>query len=457
MKGIVLVIVVVLGVLLRSQAQSERIQLLDRWADDDLSFWYGHTVYNEVWGFVHNGNEYGVIGHRLGTTVCRITDDDKLEHVQTIRGSAAEDWTVIHRDYHDYKGYLYEVCDESTSTLRIYDLQYLPDSLHVVYDSDALILRCHNIFIDTSSALLYACGMTDGIESYALRVFSLENPQLPQLVYTYPFVNYVHDVYVRNDTAFLNCAFEGLRVLDFSTPTLPKPLGALSFYPDLGYNHSGWLSEDGKTYVMCDETSGMRFKVLDVSDLTDIKVASIAKPPTFNETMPHNVMVKNGLAYFSYYNDGLQVFDVRTPTLPKRVAYYDTYDGVDGPTGLFNGAWGVYVFLPSGRILVSDRTYGLHLLKYEAPPWIKPQSDEVHIFPNPASNGYVYFHHLHRTDYPYIFQVFNSAGKLVFEMETKGDYLKLDVHHWSAGVYVYRYYAPASEKMLQGKFIIGQH
>jgi choice-of-anchor B domain-containing protein len=435
---------------------AQRIKLLNRWEDEGFPFWYGRTIYNEVWGFVYKGEEYGVIGHRMGTTICRITNDDKLEHIQTIRGSAIEDWTVIHRDYHDYKGYLYEVCDESTSTLRIYDLSYLPDSVHIVYDKNELILRCHNIFIDTASAILYACGVTDGIGDYGLRLLSLSNPIEPQLIYDYPFVNYVHDAYVRNDTAFLNCAFQGLRVVNFSNPTMPLPLGTLSFYPDLGYNHSGWWSEDGKTYVMCDETSGMRFKVLDVSDLTDIKVASMAKPPTFAETMPHNVMLKDGLAYFSYYNDGLQVYDVRQTQSPKRIAYYDTYDGEDGPTGLFNGAWGVYAFLPSGRLLVSDRTYGLHLMQYDAPPWITPQDNAVHIYPNPAMNGSVYFYLAHRTDYPYTFQVLDASGRLIMETDTQGDYLKIDVQQWSAGVYIYRYYAAAKEELLQGKFVVGR-
>jgi choice-of-anchor B domain-containing protein len=437
-----------------TNAQIERTKLLDVWHDTELNFWYGDVVYNEVWGFVHNGEEYGVIGHKLGTTVCKITADDKLAHIQTFRGSAIEEWTVIHRDYHDYNGYLYEVCDQSTSTLRIYDLQYLPDSLHIVYDSDDLILRCHNIFIDSSSALLYACGMTDGIESYAMRVYSLADPINPQLVYTYPFVDYVHDCYVRNDTAYLNCAFQGLRVVNFANPTMPMPLGSLQFYPDLGYNHSGWLSEDGKTYVMCDETSGARFKVLDVSNLSSIEVKSFTKPPTFNETMPHNVMLKDGLAYFSYYNDGLQIYDVRNPAAPKRIAYYDTYNGDDGPTELFNGAWGVYTFLPSKRLLVSDRSFGLHLIKYDAPPRIEPESDDVYIYPNPVVNGEAYFYLNHRSSYTYQFSLFDDRGRLVKSLEDNTDYLYLDLTTLSSGVYVYRYYASESDKVITGKFIV---
>ena len=58
---------------------------------------------------------------------------------------------VIHRDYHDFSGYLYIVCDEgSSSTLQIIDITNLPNSVNTVYDSDILFTRAHNIFIDTA-------------------------------------------------------------------------------------------------------------------------------------------------------------------------------------------------------------------------------------------------------------------------------------------------------------------
>ena len=139
-------------------------------------------------------------------------------------------YTVIHRDYHDYNGYLYEVCDQGSSTLRIYDLHYLPDSIPIVYDDSSLIVRAHNIFIDESSGLLYSCGNTSQLGGDALRVISLQDPVNPTLVYDYNFVDYVHDIYVRNDTAFINAGNQGLKVADFSIPTMPIALGSMEFY-----------------------------------------------------------------------------------------------------------------------------------------------------------------------------------------------------------------------------------
>lgn len=436
-------------------AQVQYVTFLDNFDDNALYPTYdGESVYNEVWGFVHKGNEYAVMGGTLGTYIFEITDDDELHLIQAVLG-AHGGLDVIHRDYHDYKGYLYEVADEgATSTLRIYDLQYLPDSVHIVSDSQEHIIRSHNIFIDTTSALLYSCGNTNQLGGDALKVLSLADPENPTLVYDYNFVDYVHDIFVRNDTAYLNAAFQGLRVVDFSTPTMPVMIGSLEFYTDKGYNHSGWLSEDGKTYVMCDETVGMRFKVLDVSDLSDIKVKSAAMPDSFEETFPHNVMLKDGLAYFSYYNDGLQIYDVRNPSNPKQIAYYDTYQPEDTGSNLYRGAWGIYAFLPSGRLLVSDRKDGLFLLGYTPPPIMQVEEGEHGVYPNPAI-GSAFFYSEQKFNEPYTLEIINALGQQVRIFEGINDHLYLDLEGLPSGMYWYHYESDVIvDSELFGKFMI---
>jgi choice-of-anchor B domain-containing protein len=387
-----------------------------------------------------------------GTYFFRVTQDDKLEQVAYKEG-AFSSYTVIHRDYDNYNGYLYEVCDEGNSTLRIYDLHYLPDSIPIVYDDSSLIIRSHNLFIDQSSGLMYSCGNTSQLGGDALRVISLQDPVNPTLVYDYNFVDYVHDIYVRNDTAFINAGNQGLRVADFSIPTMPIALGSMEFYTDKGYNHSGWLSEDGNTYVMCDETLGSRFKVCDVSDLSDINVTALDIPPTFENTVPHNVMLKDGIAYFSYYNDGLQIYDVRDINTPKRIAYYDTYSEIDTGTNIFKGAWGIYGLLPSGRLLVSDRKYGLFLLGYNAPPVIQIVENEHGIYPNPVQGG-AFFYREHIFESDYTVEIYDSQGKYLKVFNGITDHLYMDLSFLSAGSYSYRYKNSSSKETLSKKFIV---
>ena len=412
----------------------------------------GDGVYNEVWGFVQDGQEYAVIGSKYGTSFFQITDENNLDSIGYHDGSYSAD-NVVHRDYHDYNGYLYEVCDQGNSTLRVYDLHYLPDSIPIVYDDSSLIVRAHNIFIDESSGLLYSCGNTSQLGGDALRVISIQDPLNPTFVYDYNFVDYVHDIYVRNDTAFINAGNQGLKVADFSIPTMPIALGSMEFYMDKGYNHSGWLSEDGNTYLMCDETLGSRFKVCDVSDLSDIKVRALEIPPTFENTVPHNVMLKDGIAYFSYYNDGLQIYDVRDVNNPKRIAFYDTYPDEDTGTNVFKGAWGVYALLPSGRLLVSDRKYGLFLLGYNAPPNIQVEENEHGIYPNPVQ-GEAFFYREHLFESDYTIEIYDSQGKFIKVFNGITDHLYMDLTSLGAGSYSYRYYNSTTKVTLSKKFIV---
>ena len=58
-------------------------QIQNVWELDNFraEFPVGDGVYNEVWGFVQDGEEYAVIGAMHGTFFFHITDDDKLEQV----------------------------------------------------------------------------------------------------------------------------------------------------------------------------------------------------------------------------------------------------------------------------------------------------------------------------------------------------------------------------------------
>jgi len=135
--------------------------LLDNWNDETLvgSFAFDNT-YNEIWGVVINDREYAVIGSTAGTHFIDVTDPSVVSEVAFVAG-AVQGGSIIHRDYHDYKDYLYAVADEGgASTLQIIDYTALPDSVEVVYDSQEFFFRSHNIFIDTYKAIRSAACTT---------------------------------------------------------------------------------------------------------------------------------------------------------------------------------------------------------------------------------------------------------------------------------------------------------
>ena len=358
--------------------------LLYNWQDTSLvGSWAYNNIYNECWGFYVNDKEIAVIGSTEGTHFFDVSDPAYSSEIAFVAG-AYTGAGVIHRDYHDYQGYLYAVCDEgNTSTLQIIDISNLPNSINTVYDSNNLFTKAHNIFIDTATGKMYACASNS-----AMDVYDLQNPTSPQLIYSYNNVGHVHDAFVRNDSAYLNCGNDGLRIFDFSNVNQigdqPLLLGSLTSYPDAGYNHSGWLSDDGKTYIMQDENHGYDVKILDVSDVSNISVLSTFNSGVNSQSMAHNGIIKGDNAYIPYYHDGIRVFDISDPSNPIQTWKYDTYAPLTHAS--YKGAWGVYPYLPSGNIIVSDMQTGLYIFNLnENPNTINQYVLETKIYPNPAN------------------------------------------------------------------------
>jgi choice-of-anchor B domain-containing protein len=367
---------------------SDKVTLLCNWSDTaNIRMTHSGQRYNDVWGFVHNGKEYAALGSTEGV---HIIDIDSCRQIAMAYGrdSGAN---IVHRDYKTYDHYLYAVCDEGESTLQVFDLNALPDSLHLVYESNIFEFSLsHNIFIDTANATLYACSARSLTGSDHMRVYSLANPEEPVLITRYNLHDKVHDVYVRNDTAFCSSSFYGLEVVDFSSHDQNyQNIGELHFYPYQGYNHSSWIRDDG-IGVMADETHSLPLKVIDTRNLLDIAVISTFSPrPNDTTCIPHNPYIKGDFVYISYYFDGLQIYDISDPYNPKRAGYYDTNPGV--PYKGYNGAWGCYPYLPSGRVLISDMQTGLYVfdvseaIKKEDTA-IAPPETFFATYPNPVTD-----------------------------------------------------------------------
>jgi len=422
---------------LNSFAQSgENLDLLFHWDDENIvgTTWYDNA-YNEIWGLVVDGREFAVIGSTAGTHIFDVTDPVNSEQVQFIPGAAIGP-AIIHRDYHDRNGYMYAVSDEGNSTLQIIDISQLPDTAIVVYDSNELIKTSHNIFIDEAKDILYACNVRDGSGGWStsLVIFDIQDPTNPThlLDYAIPTGGGVHDMWVKNDTAFLNNGNNGLYVVDFSDLSNPSIIGSLTEYPDKGYNHSGWPTADMSTYIMADEDWGLDMKVLDISNLSDITVTATFSSEVHANSIPHNQIVKGDHVYVSSYHDGLQVYNIADQTNPIKVAYFNTY--LLGDHTSYRGAWGVYPFLPSGNILVSDMQYGLYVLAPSGNFGLNNAiKEELSIYPNPAQSSFQV--KLPEEDYNLQMKIYDSKGNLVLQKASIQASEAINIESLNTGLY----------------------
>jgi choice-of-anchor B domain-containing protein len=411
----------------------QNTNLLFHWEDTTLvgSSAYNNT-YNEIWGLNINGSEIAIIGSTAGTHFFDVTNPQNSSEIAFVAGAYTGPG-VIHRDYHDHNGYLYIVCDEgSVSTLQIVDVSNLPNSVNTVYDSNNLLNKVHNIFIDTATTKLYACATGEAME-----VFDLSNPDNPILINTYNDVGHVHDAYVKNDTAFLNCGNDGLRIMDYSmvnsTSDSPIELASFTSYPDAGYNHSGWLSDDGNIYAMQDENHGYDVKILDVSDFSNISVLATFSSGVDPNSMAHNGIIKDNLLYIAYYHDGLRVFDISNPSNPIQVNSYDTY--LPNNHISYRGAWGVYPYLNSGNILVSDMQSGLYVFELSASTSISEQNLNTLIYPNPINLSFT-INNINATKV----EIIDVFGRKVRTERLNQDINTFEKQNISNGLYFFNFY-----------------
>lgn len=346
-----------------SAQDSLNVRKLFHWDDPTIPIGADAYVdqYNDIWGYAANGREYAFLGSTLGVHVFDVTDPVNSVLVDHVPG-AFTGFGVVHRDYKVCAGHLFAVCDEGPSSLQVIDLQYLPDSVHVVYDSDALFVRAHNIQVDTVNARLYTCG-----GSSQFSIYDISTPANPVLLSDceadIPWwdsnVGYVHDCFVRDNIVWANDA-DGMHVVDFADVENPVILGSLTSYPDQGYNHSGWMNDDGTLYTMADETHGSPLKFVDATQLNDLEVISTVSSGVDPTSILHNPFFTGDLVHVAYYYDGYYVWNMADHLQPILLGYYDTNTSPN--TDNYRGAWGTYPFLPSGHVLVSDMQTGLWVL-----------------------------------------------------------------------------------------------
>lgn len=411
---------------------SENVELLFHWDEDSLvgSQIFDNT-YNEVWGVSQQGREYAIIGSTAGTHIFDVTSTGNISEVAFVAGKV-QGPEIIHRDYHDYQNYLYAVSDEGPSSLQIIDISTLPDSVSLVYDSSDLFERSHNIFIDSVTAKLYT---TNG------SIYTLDDPLDPKFLYNTSLLN-CHDMYVQNDTAYINGGNSGFIIVDFSQTTIENQehevIGSLPTYPDQGYNHSGWLTVDGKYYAMADETWGMRMKMLDLSDFSNIEVIALFGSDIDKNSIPHNQIISGNYLYTAYYHDGLYVHDISNPSNPILVGYYDTFlpDHHDS----YMGAWGVYPFLPSGKILLSDMQTGLYVfdINYDNQLNTFEFDDTIFsIFPNPCSEVLKI---QTSTAMNANFELIDYSGKVILSERFSSNETLVKTSNLSKGIYLLKFY-----------------
>ena len=393
------------------------VDLLARVALADMSA--GPSGANDIWGFkdLNTEREYALLGLREGLAVFDVTEPTEPFEVGFVpgHGSIWRDIKVLQRydpGTNRWRSHAYVTVDAG-GRLSVLDLSELP---HRVRFARRMEASAHNVYVSgvdfafgaplpDASPLVHVLGGPGRFLYGAFRSFDLTVPSRPVLA-AESWTAYSHDAvsFRARGRQAVGCPAAGVcdvlvdfnentfDLWDLTDPGDPTMLSSTT-YPSAAYTHSGWVTEDGRYLFLHDELDELeqlvaktRVLVFNLADLGNPVHAGTWHGPDL--ATEHNGAVRGNRHYLSHYGRGLVVLDITDPTEPTEVGHFDT-----APTqnlGL-GGAWGVYPFLPSGNLLISDQSSGLFVLRdrtrgsdngrlgFAAPAYGGEEGDEIRL------------------------------------------------------------------------------
>ena len=199
-----------------------------------------------------------------------------------------------------------------------------------------------------------------------VQIWNVSNPAAPYLQMTLQGTDTlsVHDVTVANNRLFMAGWGGQLDIWDISNLDTQPPTMLGSFVSGF-HTQDVSLTPDGRFLACPRELLSGDVGIFDILDPANVqRVATITQPGWgINATSPSTSKIMGNLLFVAWYQSGLLVFDISTPSNPILVGNYDTWPGFSfGGVGGGDGDWGVWPFLGLDRVLVSDRTTGLYIL-----------------------------------------------------------------------------------------------
>jgi hypothetical protein len=326
----------------------------------------GSPFYADVWG---DGN-YAYVGSDRpggGVSIFDIFNPFEPQFVTMYPGDEMEDVEV-----HNGIGYFGSDVFPTTSGTGV-DIVNLSDPSNPVRLSRVNSLngghnKVHTLTV--SKGFLY----TSDNATDTVKIVDVANPSRPMLVKSLdlgaPSGVASHQVVVDNDRLYVASKLnnnDGLEccgwthIYDVASPAQPVLLKAFLSGPR---SHTAMPTADGKTLIVAEERPDGNVHLYDISMINE---ANDPDDPGLLKTLsrtsvgidahsPHHPHLHGNLLFLSWYEAGVQVFNIADPANPVHVGAFDTFPGTSSS---YNGNWGSYMGPGMSTVLLSDRQRGL--------------------------------------------------------------------------------------------------
>ncbi len=329
---------------------------------------FGSSSGNDCWGYVSpSGREYAIMGLNNKVAFVDITDPASPVVVSTIPHTSST-WGGIKV----YQNFCYATTETAGTGLQVIDMSLIDSGVVTLVRTIPSPGRTHTLTCDPVSGFLYTCGSRDGTGTSMC--FSLADPSNPvQVGIASITTNYQHEstcvTYTSGPYAGKQIWFgfsegRGVDVYDVTNKAAPIFLKRIT-YPNIGYCHQGWLSEDRKYLYVDDEFDESNLNVPTRSLIFNVEDPAngffVGTFSTGEAAIDHNQYVRDGFLFQANYRSGLRIFEqVLSPEAPIQTGFFDTYPA-NNLRG-YDGAWSNYCFFPSGTSIVSDINRGLFVI-----------------------------------------------------------------------------------------------
>jgi choice-of-anchor B domain-containing protein len=341
--------------------ECQNIELLSYLPKDSI----GQSSGADLWGWHDSttGREFLLIGG-ASTAFLEVTDPLNPKYLgvlhphEGVTRHAAQSVKV-------YKHYALIGYEAAQHGLQIFDLTQLRDvkSPPAVFQETAHysgITSTHTITMNQEAGFAYVNGSNTC--GSGLHMIDVRTPTQPTFVgcYTEPktgglWAGYIHDaqcvIYRGPDQQYkgreicVNYALGGIGIADVTDKQQPKTI-SIAKYPNVGYTHQGWFTEDQRYIFVNDEGDEGRGRntrtiVFDLGDLDDPVVLTEYYATT--KDVDHNLYIRGRYMYQGNYGAGLRIINVADPKNPKEVGYLTNA----------GSAWGTYPYFKHDVVAVS--------------------------------------------------------------------------------------------------------
>ncbi|PRX57040.1 choice-of-anchor B family protein [Flagellimonas meridianipacifica] len=342
---------------------------------------FGAGRANDIWGWTDTttSREYALLGLDNGTAFIDITDTENPVYLGKMLTATTES---IWRDLKVYQDFVYVVAESAMHGMQVFDLKRLRNVPNppVVFEADArytLIGNCHNVVINEEMGFAYPVGTArNDAFNGGVHFVDIQNPTAPNGVGGYADDGYTHDAQVVTyngpDTdytgreIFVGSNEDQIVIVDITDKASPSRIETLT-YPNIGYTHQGWFTEDHRFFILGDELDetdfgfNSRTLVFDFADLDNPQLHMTYLGPT--GAIDHNGYVLGNQFFLANYTAGVRILDISQieNEVITEEAFFDTFP--QSNVAQFNGVWSVYPYFQSGKIILSDTNSGLFVIQ----------------------------------------------------------------------------------------------